>query len=65
MNPPDAVLKRLAAKDSACKLGVILRGQFYVYKVDGFRVHELNTQLSQNFKVGTSDLLIPHKLCSW
>ena len=49
---PDATLKQLAKDDVTCSIGVILRGQFYVYGCGEKQVAAINKATGQNFKVG-------------
>ena len=50
MYAPDAVLKRLPAREAVSVIGVILRGQFYVYDVCRQRVKEMNKNLKKESK---------------
>ena len=52
VKPPENVMKKLKPEDGPCNLGVILRGQFYVYKVDPVTVESVNRAKGTAFKVG-------------
>ena len=62
MKAPDRVLKRLKPDQKTCTLGVILKGQFYVYKADSSRVESINASKNQQFKVGLQDYSLPTRL---
>ena len=49
---PETVLKKLKQEDSVCRLGVILRGQVYVYRADASRVDAVNKAYNTTFKAG-------------
>ena len=50
VHAPEAVLKRLTAREAVSVIGVILRGQFYIYDVCRKRVKEMNKNLKQGSK---------------
>lgn len=50
VHAPEAVLKRLPAREAVSVIGVILRGQFYIYDVCRKRVKEMNKNLKQGSK---------------
>ena len=52
VKPPTEVLKKLKPEDKPCNVGVILRGQFYIYKADPVTVESVNSAKGTAFKVG-------------
>ena len=50
MYAPEAVLKRLPAGEAVSTIGVILRGQFYIYDVCRKRVKKMNKNLKEGSK---------------
>lgn len=71
VKPPTEVLKKLKPEDRPCHLGVILKGQFYVYKADAVTVESVNRAKGTPFKVGffRAQSVIEHKtiscVCCW
>ena len=50
VSAPEIIRKKLKKEDSLCKLGVILRGQVYVYRADASRVDAVNeTYIARGF----------------
>lgn len=52
VGPPDSVMKKIGPDCQTCKIGVILRGHFYVYKCGQKRVDFINKCIFENLKVG-------------
>lgn len=62
VSAPEIIRKKLKKEDSLCKLGVILRGQVYVYRADASRVDAVNKFYNTTFKAGPP---ATSKLCKY